>query len=321
MGDENQHWVPKFLIKHFADGGRVYCHDIHTDEVTKPPPKHAASEQGFNDFQVDGKLISFEDKFEKLETKTAPVIKRIIEQRSLAALSPVDRKHLANFVAAQSIRTKAFYEGMGEKPARGDFATTFRYMWHSSPVIARELARRHWALMVVDDDDVFYLGDNPVVLQRTQNPKDGRELGFDVEGIEVFLPLSPKCALYMACRKISSEIIGRYEAAMSLHRTIRSDVFLGAPGGGAELQVAQDTIRRTHPLYQAFTRGLPLTSERANIENLNYLQCSWSFRWVYSNRNDFAFARRVFRENPQYRNIPRTSVIEIGRIQVPAADI
>jgi Protein of unknown function (DUF4238) len=116
MGHENQHWVPRFLIRHFTDGGRVYCLDIHTDEVTRPAPKYAASERGFNDFHVDGKSVSFEDKLQKIETKAAPVIKRIIERRSLTGLSAVHRNHVANFVATQSFRTKAFYEGMEAGP-------------------------------------------------------------------------------------------------------------------------------------------------------------------------------------------------------------
>jgi hypothetical protein len=52
---ENQHWLPKFLIRHFADkDGRLFCLDIHTDKVTKRPPKLAASEKGFYDFAIDG---------------------------------------------------------------------------------------------------------------------------------------------------------------------------------------------------------------------------------------------------------------------------
>ena len=44
MSDENQHWVPKFLVKNFADrDGRVFCLDIHTDQMTKPPPRQAAN--------------------------------------------------------------------------------------------------------------------------------------------------------------------------------------------------------------------------------------------------------------------------------------
>jgi hypothetical protein len=320
MSDENQHWVPKFLIRYFADGGRVYCLDIHSDEVTKPPPRYAASEQGFNDFHIDGKLVSFEGKLQKIETKAAPVLKRIIDRRSLAGLSPTDRRCVADFVAAQSFRTKAFYEGLADKPSREEFGTTFKYMWHSSFFVADEIALRHWALMVIETDEVFYLGDNPVVLQRTLNPKDGSNLGFDVEGVEAFLPLSPKCALYMPCRATSREIIERYEAAMALHRAVRAAVFQGATGGSDELQSAQTTIRRSHHLYQAFMAGEPLTAIPEHIENLNYLQCSWSHGAVYSNRKDFMFARRVFQRSPQYRSTPRTSTLEMGRILVPAED-
>ena len=39
MSNENQHLVPKFLVKNFVDRhGRVFCLDIHTDQTTKPPP-------------------------------------------------------------------------------------------------------------------------------------------------------------------------------------------------------------------------------------------------------------------------------------------
>src|ERR1700686_2163819 len=152
MSDENQHWVPKLLLKNFADAGRVYCLDIHSDEVTKPPPKYAASERGFNDFEIDGKPVSFEGKLEKIETKAAPVLKRIIGAQSLAGLSPIARQHVARFVAAQSFRTKAFYEALADKPLREEFGATFKYMWHSLFVTAHEIACRHWALMVIKND-------------------------------------------------------------------------------------------------------------------------------------------------------------------------
>src|SRR6476469_4253616 len=150
MSDQNQHWVPKLLLKNFADAGRVYCLNTHTDEITKPPPKHAASAPGFNDFEIDGKPVSFEDKLERIETKAAPVLKRIIAARNLTGLSSLDRGHVARFIAAQSFRTKAFYEGLKDKPPREAFGTTFKYMWHSLFVTASEIARRHRALMVIE---------------------------------------------------------------------------------------------------------------------------------------------------------------------------
>jgi hypothetical protein len=320
MSAENQHWVPKLLLKNFADAGRVYCFDIHSGDVTKPPPKFAACEPGFNDFEIDGKRVSFEDKFEKIETKAAPVLRRIIAGRSLAGLSALDRRHVARFAAAQSFRTKAFYEGLADKPSRADFGTVFKYMWHSLFATAHEIARRHWALMVIDGDDVFYLGDNPVVLQRTYEPKNGKDLGFDVVGVEAFLPLSPVCALYMPCPTISRMIIDSYKQAMAVHRVARVAMFSDGGIGRVELLETQATLCRTGPLYRAFTEGAPLAATSENIENLNYLQCSWSLHKVHSNRKDFAFARKVFRQTPQYREAVRTSLLEKGRILLPADD-
>jgi Protein of unknown function (DUF4238) len=175
--------------------------------------------------------------------------------------------------------------------------------------------------MEIESDEVFCLGDQPVVLQRTRDPKDGSNLGFDVEGIEAFMPLSPKCALYMPCRSVSEEIIARYNAAMSLHRAVRVAALRGVAGGAAELIIAQDTIRRSHELYQAFTTGSPIRAIAEHIENLNYLQCSWAHSGIYSNRPDFAFARRVFRENPQYRSTPKVRILNMTMLVPDAAAI
>src|SRR6266446_6822418 len=100
MSNENQHWVPRFLIRHFCDeDGRVYRLDIHTDKVTKPPPKHAASSVGFNDFLIDGEVISFEDDLEKIETHAAPLLTQIAKSRSVAGMTDKERERVANFMA------------------------------------------------------------------------------------------------------------------------------------------------------------------------------------------------------------------------------
>jgi hypothetical protein len=244
MPNENQHWVPKFLIKLFADGdGRVFRLDIHTDKITKPPPKYAASSVGFNDFKIDGETVSFEDRLERIETQAAPILKRIVSSRSLASLTTDERRRVANFMAAQSFRTEAFYKGLEHNPSRQEFGPLFNQLWLSAFIIADEIARRHWAIMAIDGDEKFYLGDNPVVLQRTKNPKDGSNLGFDVEGIEAFLPLSPKCALYMPCRSTSAEVIDRYNSAVELHRAVRFNALRGIPGGSNELEISQWVFR------------------------------------------------------------------------------
>jgi hypothetical protein len=91
MPQDNQHWVPKFLIKNFADiDGRVFCFNIRPSEVTKPPPKHASAEIGFNEFSLDGETVSFEDQLEKIETKAAPILSQIVASRNLMALGQKD---------------------------------------------------------------------------------------------------------------------------------------------------------------------------------------------------------------------------------------
>lgn len=313
MPIENQHWVPKFLIKQFADAdGRVFRFDIRTDEVTKLPPKYAASEIGFNEFEVDGELVSFEDRLEKIETKAAPVLKRFIKTRSIAGMTETERKRVADFMAAQSFRTEAFYKGLGHRPSRKEIGPIFVQLWRSAFITAHEIASRHWALLVIEGDEAFYLGDNPVVLQRTENPKDGSNLGFDVEGVEAFMPLSPKCALYMPCRSISGQIIGGYNSALAMHSLVRSAALRGIPGGANELNLAQRVIRQSQPLHLALTTGAPLTAISPNVQNLNYLQCSWAHAAIYANDREFAFARQVFRENPQYRTTPNTMLVALG---------
>jgi hypothetical protein len=313
MTNKNQHWVPKFLIKQFADtDGRVFRFDIHTDEVTKPPPKYAAAEIGFYEFEIDGEVISFEDSLEKIETKAAPILKRFIETRSLAGITPAERECIADFMAAQSFRTEAFYKGLGHCPSRKEFGPIFAQLWESAFFIAHEIAKRHWALMAIESDEVFYLGDNPVVLQRTENPKDGGNLGFDVQGVEAYMPISPKCALYVPCRSISNEILSGYKNAHWMHGVVRSAALQGIPGGSAQLNLAQRVIRQAGPLFRALTMGAPLPAVPENIENLNYLQCSWAYAAIYSNRRSFEFAQQVFHENPQYRTSPNTKLVQLG---------
>ena len=62
------------------------------------------------------------------------------------------------------------------------------------------------------------------MLQRTDNPKDGSNLGFDVKGVEAFMPLSPQHALYMPCSTTSNDRIARYDAAVELieHKVVEA---------------------------------------------------------------------------------------------------
>lgn len=312
MSHENQHWVPKFLIKSFSDtDGRVFCLNIKTDEVKKRPPKRAASGAGFYEFVINDETISFEDRLEKIETVAAPILKHTTSSRSVAGLTDPQRRGVANFMAAQSFRTQAFYWGLELGSSRQQFGPAFMQLWQSAFLLSAEILRRRWIVMVIDHDDVFYLGDHPVVLQDTENRSKEKELGFDIAGVEAFLPISPKCALYMPCFSTSEQIILGYENALSACRA--KERGSGTTIENAEfLKLVQRVINNSGALYKAITQGSALIAARENVENLNYLQCFWASSALYSNRRDFSFAKKVFNENPQYRSPVRARLAPFG---------
>jgi hypothetical protein len=312
---DNQHWMPKFLLKNFVDkDGRVFRFNVADDTVTKPPPKLAASSPNFNELLVNGDPKSFEDEFERLETAAAPVIATIIKNRSLAEIEPLHRAALARFIAAQTFRTEAYRLGLAGLGRRHDVgAVTALHLADLDP-LAGLIAQRRWALMVTTDEAPFYLGDNPVVLQRTEDPGRPGEIGLDMKGIEAFMPLSPHCALYMPCPATGSDIVNGFWSALQIVLADlatadgRSSAFDGA------LPFARNLLGNAGPLYRALVLGEPLVADPANVENLNYLQCAWSSSGIYSNRKDFMFALRVFCENPSYREPMPVSIRQIKNV-------
>ncbi len=308
---ENQHWVPKFLIRKFADtDGRVFQFDIRTDEVRKPPPKYAASAVNFNEFIIQGEEISFETRLEKIETKAAPALGQIVEAKSLAGLTIESKTHISEFIAAQSFRTEAFYKGFESKPSREEFGAMFAELWRAAFLVADEVRSRLWALMEIPNDPVFYLGDHPVVLQFTEEPGSGKQLGFDIRGVEAYMPISPKHALYMPCNSVGNQIVEGVVSARAFMQRVGDSATNGSISK-AELDlfdINQRVLNSSTPLYEAFINGTPLPASSENVENLNYLQCAWAHAAIYSNRPDFSFAKHVLARTPEYRQPLKTSI-------------
>ncbi len=103
---ENQHWVPRFLLRNFADvDGLIFRLDVSDDSITKPPPKFAAARPSFNMLMHRDEPVSFETRFQKIETAAARAINDIVATQCLSGLSIRQRYDVAVFLAAQSFRT------------------------------------------------------------------------------------------------------------------------------------------------------------------------------------------------------------------------
>jgi len=316
VANDNQHYVPKFLIKKFSDtDGRVFCLNIQTNEITKPPPKQAASDIDFYEFAA-----GFDDILKEIETASAPVFKKIVTECSLSSLSSTDREKAAYFVAVQSFRTNAFLKGLSNIDS-AEFGSNLDMLLRSAFVVASTIKERKWLLMKIERDGAFYLGDHPVVLQKTENPSGAQSLGFDIIGVEAFLPITPKLALCMPCESTSDEIISSLENAKKTIDAIKQAKARGRYLLGQnvhELNIIQHLIERNAGFYNAITKGSPLICSQENIENLNYLQVMFAHESIFSNQTGFTFARHVLDKTPQYRETLATNVLNIGSVLVPA---
>lgn len=301
---EIQHWVPRFLLKNFVDrDGRVFRLDVADDSLSKWPPKYAAARPNFNMLMAGGEPISFEPRFQKIETAAARAIGEIVAGRSLAALSLRGRHAIAVFIAAQSFRTEAYRKGLQASAGAVPMGVALERLWDSLPHLAAMVARRPWALMEAPGEAHFYLGDSPVVLQSTEHPGRAMEIGLDMTGIEAFLPLSPTLALYLPCRSVGRDIVNGYHAAIAMSAWPLARGALEARGETEAVRLAERAIAETGSLYRSLAQGTAFAADPENIENLNYLQCAWASSGVYSDRADFSFAKRVFSENPAYRDV------------------
>lgn len=315
MPDQNQHYVPKFLLRNFVDtDGRVYCLNKKTDKITKPPPKFAAAHNNFNDFLIGEKVRSFEDRLQKIESKAASAFRKIIKQTSLTSLLPNERHHISDFIAVQAFRTEAFRQGLGSEVDKTQIGHIFEQLWNSSFLTSAEIERRRWTLLKIDHDDLFYLGDNPVVLQNPENKKLPESLGFDIIGTEVFLPLTPKLALYMPCRSTSNKIIDIVQGGLRLQQGMIRAMRDGRPLREMmeELRTVNLVLGTSKNFYDAILTGTPFVATPENVENLNYLQCSWAHESIYSATKNFKFAQHVLINSPQYRESPKTHIAKYG---------
>jgi hypothetical protein len=263
---KNQHYVPQFLLKNFSSRERkfIWAYDKEEkynfkDQIKERVIKSVASEDFFYDEIRNSKIGSLEYVLQEIETQTAPIIKGIIESKTIKSLCIDDRKALSLFIIVQHLRTKGhlneteylmdvFEEQILQKFNVNIERIDVRKVWFSfiedSKVFSDIIMNKVWVLC--ESDRSFYISDNPVVLQNSTNTNELiGSLGLDSYGIEIYLPLSPSLTLCMFCEKMFQ-------------------------GSGYNLKYMDNFI---------------CPSE--SIENLNSLQVAYSQRFIFSHKDEF----------------------------------
>jgi hypothetical protein len=116
-------------------------------------------------------------------------------------------------------------------------------------------------------------------------------------------------------RKIKRLISGYETALENIHRKELKDVGISAEFADL-LKLSERVAQNSKALYQALTAGAALVAIPENVENLNYLQCAWSHSAVYSNRQDFSFARRVPRKSAVSKHRKGATLDVVGLMNV-----
>jgi hypothetical protein len=331
MSAQNQHYVPKFILRHFLSEPikeQVSVYDKHTDRIFATSIKNIMAERRFNDFVVEDWIVSFEPIAGWIESQIVPFYKRLIDTRRLEH-TPEERAALALLISFQFVRSKANRElvkGIEEllEQKVTSMGGSMNDIKGWEPLTEDNLKKQHlmgmremvheFALIIGEKDFLlaesgagrgFYLGDSPVCLNNARDFGPRGNLGLSVPGIEIYMPLSSDLMLCAWCPSILRGI--RYD--LENGRKSREKDFLGLLMSGkisaAEMKERLEEFRAlegpAESLLSNFAAGLPFPSNDDNMDYYNSMQVSFAHRYVVCRRSDFKLAREHNKEFPYLR--------------------
>jgi Protein of unknown function (DUF4238) len=290
-----QHYVPQLILRRFANGkDQVQVYDKWTRRHFPSSPRNMASEMSFYDLTTETGSISIDPVLSHLEVKVAPILKSVIEARSVATLTEPDRKAVAIFVATQMMRTLgarqrlqqthegvlAAFEARGlEVPA--EFHTDEEEIKRSSLAAIVESAAivplildKTWMLGSASAEYPFMVSDNPLVRCNTTNPATsfwGTD-GLACEGVEIYMPLTPTLTLCFHCKSI----VGQLRTA-------------AAAAGVTSTQI-----------LDVMESGVAMEPHNEVTKFQNSLQVQAASRFLFSFSDDFSLVEEMLDAHPEF---------------------
>jgi len=314
MGDKppipkKQHYVPQFLLKgfHAEKKHRVHVFDKHANKAFPSAITSAAAESGFYNYkQADGSPATAELGLAHLEDTVACVINRIRKSESLTDLSPDEHAKLSVFAAIQILRVPAMRtatEQIAERFERrfpdGPFVETARENVEDSRrresvellgialAIAEPISLKPLVLLRAPKSTPMLIGDNPVVASNSLHGSSITGFGLGADGTEIYLPISSRLTLYFMCPMMAAAASKAARNALEMKWRIASpncvvdDEFLA--------------------VVEALQSRAPMNASAARVQGLNSLQIACSHRFIYSCRDDFAHARQMIADTPEFK--------------------
>lgn len=305
-GSQLHHYVPRFLLRRFGRGKNDQLHTY--DKTTRIAFSRAvgklAANYDYYDFEFNGQSMTIEPTLADVEAKAGAHIARIVKERRLNLIDPLELGELARFFAVQLVRTPANHasdadlfgrmeawlrtEGMPETffaqdPLVGAGKNAERVQMARRIVNAprdygKAFLDKDWMLFETDPGSPYLIGDHPLVMHNDR-PADLRgNVGLTVEGIEIYFPLSPQLTLGMLCHSIGDHIHARLAAR--------------SPG---TLDNDHSQLARSR---QAMSSGTPIHVGAGGSVFFNRLQIVHAERFVFASDGNFELVESMLKGDP-----------------------
>jgi hypothetical protein len=294
---KRQHFVPQFLLRHFSTGrknkAKLWVLDKRDARVYQSSVRDVGHENLFYEYHGEAGDFELEDLMQRIDSKGAEIISSITESAKFPA-SEEDRIWLSYFVATQMVRTPMTRKDMenfrqlvihkwGEeiRAHPDDPKTLHEYgpedakvssflLVRDIPGFAKLLQEKVWTLCEAPRSMPYIISDNPVTRYNMIDRWPRGNLGLRNDGIEVYMPLSPRLTVHAVCPKLAA--------------------------------VALTTPDLAAPYSHAINEGTPVLQARENAEFANSLQVIWAERFVYAKeREHLNLPLDMLRTNPELR--------------------
>jgi hypothetical protein len=299
---ENQHYVPKFLLRNFTEpdkrqkGEQIWAFDKSNSSIFRTNLRNIAAECGFYDVEEDVGPIATESLLSELEDHAAGALHKIVEDRSLGKLTSAERRWLSIFCAVQFLRVRNAREKqmalddalrrkivesggdvnnvVGFKPMTAKDLKEFAIilMLRAAKELAPHFANKVCFLLETKISDPFFVSDNPIALHNQNDFGPYGNLGLAVPGIEIYFPITSTLTLTF----FETSILERLDR---LSRHGEELIRAGQTGGSARC-------------------------EDEHVMFLNSLQVINASRFIMSVTKNFALATRMLEEKPHLRQPP-----------------
>jgi hypothetical protein len=327
---QNQHYVPKFILRNFLSNPKKEQVQVFSKSSCKgftTSIKNIMAERRFHEFRIDENyLASFEDSVCRVEEMLLPAYRSVIENRRFDG-SPEQKSHLALLIAFQLLRTRSQREQFvdierklarhleerggsiddveGYQPLTDDALRRLHMSFMRDAVddFAQIIGAKDFLLLEAPKGRHFYLSDSPVTIHNSQ-PSDGffGNMGLACEGIEIYMPLSSNLQLSAWCPSLLGNMRERNaQSKRQLATAILSPTMVSAANPTllveqlAQLRAYRATIEDT---LNSAAKGIPIPVSSDNMDFQNSLQVGQAREHLICQKADFELAKRFMAKYP-----------------------